>query len=126
MVQWDRFDTVGIWASDCYHHDGADAWSAIRAMQEVGVPEAVQEKLMGANARRLYGIEGKVFVTDEPGPIPRPNWFPQGPEFDEWCKLVAHPRENREQLKELGFDMDSLAVISSAGGGPQQQQAARY
>ena len=33
--------------------DGADAWSAIRAMRRVGVPEATQERLMGGNARRM-------------------------------------------------------------------------
>ena len=25
--QWDRFEDIGIWASDAYHHDGADSWS---------------------------------------------------------------------------------------------------
>ena len=55
------------------------------------------------------------------GAIDRPDWFPQGPELDEWAKLVAHPRENSEKLKELGFDMESLAVLRAAGGGPQQE-----
>ena len=27
-------------------------------------------------------------------PIDRPDWFPQGPELDEWAELVAHPRQN--------------------------------
>jgi len=99
--QWRAFEDIGIWASDVYHHDGADAWSAIRELRDAGVPEAVQEKLMGGNARRLYGIEGKVSVTDEPGPIPRPNWFPQGAAFDEWCELVAYPRENADRLREF-------------------------
>ena len=25
LAQWDQFTDIGIWASDCYHHDGADA-----------------------------------------------------------------------------------------------------
>ena len=100
MRQWDRFADIGIWASDCYHHDAADAWSALHAMDEVGVPTRVQAQLMGANAARLYGIEPKLFVTDEPAPLDRPSWFPQGPEFEEWARLVAHPRRNAARLAE--------------------------
>ena len=81
----------------------------MRNMTEARVPEKVQHKLLGGNAAEWYGIEPKVFVTDEAGPIERPDWFPQGPELDEWAELVAHPRENREKLKEIGFDMESLA-----------------
>ena len=103
MVQWDRFDTVGIWASDCYHHDGADAWSAIGAMRKLGVPDDTQARLMGGNARRMYGIEPQLFVTSEPEPIPRPDWFPQGESLDEWAALVAHPREHAEVLAERGL-----------------------
>ena len=101
MRQWEAFEDIGIWASDAYHHDGADSWSAIREMQEVGVPEAVQAKLMGGNARRLYGIEPKTFVTEEPDPIDRPDWFPGGPELDEWATMVAHPRRHAEALAAL-------------------------
>ena len=57
--QWDRFEDVGVWSSDAYHHDGADSWSAIREMQAAGVPEDAQAKLLGGNARRMYGIERK-------------------------------------------------------------------
>jgi predicted TIM-barrel fold metal-dependent hydrolase len=103
MVQWDRYDTVGIWASDCYHHDGADAWSAIRAMRRRGVPDDTQERLMGGNARRMYGIEPRLFVTDEPAPIERPDWFPQGQELAEWAALVASPRENAGVLAARGI-----------------------
>jgi hypothetical protein len=71
-------------------------------MREVGVPEHVQAKLMGENARRLYGIEPKTFVSDEPEPIDRPDWFPGGPDLDEWADLVAHPRRNAEALADLG------------------------
>ena len=118
--QWPDYENIGIWASDAYHHDGADVWSAMRNMTEAQVPEAVQHKLLGTNAASWYGIEPKVFVTDEAGPIERPDWFPQGPELDEWADLVAHPRENRDKLKEMGFDMESLAEMRAAGSGPQQ------
>ena len=93
MRQWDTFGDIGIWASDCYHHDGADSWSAIRAMREIGVPDEVQAKLLGGNARRMYGIEPKLFVTEEPAPIVRPDWFPGGPELDVWAEEQAHPRK---------------------------------
>ena len=100
--QWREFEDIGIWASDAYHHDGADAWSGIREMNEIRVPEEVQAKLMGGNARRFYGIQGKVFVTDEAPPLDRPDWFPQGPEFEEWARLAADPRKNAARLKEMG------------------------
>ena len=38
LAQWDQFTDIGIWASDCYHHDGADAWSALRVLDRVGAP----------------------------------------------------------------------------------------
>ena len=104
MRQWQQFEDIGIWASDAYHHDGADAWSAMREMREVGVPEAVQAKLMGENARRLYGIEPKTFVSEEPPPIERPEWFPGGAELEEWAELVAHPRRHAEALAARGDD----------------------
>jgi predicted TIM-barrel fold metal-dependent hydrolase len=90
--QWDRFEDIGVWSSDAYHHDGADSWSAMREMRAAGVPETVQAKLLGANARRMYGIEGKVFVSDEPGPIERPAWFPGGAELEQWAAVESDPR----------------------------------
>jgi len=90
--QWDRFEDVGLWSSDAYHHDGADAWSAIREMRAAGVPEAVQQKLLGGNARRMYGIEGKLFVDAEPPPLERPAWFPGGEELEQWAAVEADPR----------------------------------
>ena len=96
MRQWDTFENIGVWASDCYHHDGADSWSAIRAMREIGVPDEVQAKLLGGNARRMYNIDAKVFVRSEPAPIKRPDWFPGGPELDEWAEQQAHPRRQHE------------------------------
>ncbi len=85
--QWDRFEDVGIWSSDVYHHDGSDAWSALREMEESEVPHEVQAKLMGGNAVRMYGIEPKVFVSEEQ-PLPaRPDWFPKPDEVEEFAKI---------------------------------------
>ncbi len=92
--QWERFQDIGIWSSDAYHSDGSGAWVAIRNMEELEVPESAQAMLMGANARRFYGIEGKTFVTDEPKAIPRPAWFPkQDEEFEKWWEKTANPRK---------------------------------
>ena len=90
--QWDRFEQTGIWSSDCYHHDGSDSWSAIRYMNDAGVPHAVQANMLGANARRMYGIEGKVFVREEPAALERPAWFPNGEELQRWAAVEANPR----------------------------------
>src|SRR5438093_632279 len=90
--QWDRFEDVGVWSSDAYHHDGADSWSAIREMRAAGVPEDVQAKLLGGNARRMYGIEAKLCVAEEPPPLERPAWFPQGEELERWAEAEADPR----------------------------------
>lgn len=92
MRQWETFREVGIWASDAYHHDGADSWSAIRAMRKIGVPDDVQAKLLGGNARRMYNIDARVFVKRESAPLKRPSWFPGGPSLDEWAEEQAHPR----------------------------------
>jgi len=89
--QWDRFENVGIWASDSYHHDGADTWTAIRNMNDAEVPEAVQAKLLGANALRMYGIESKVCVTEEKA-IPRPAWFPKPDEVAEFARIQKDPK----------------------------------
>jgi hypothetical protein len=90
--QWDVFENVGVWSSDAYHHDGADSWSAMREMRAAGVPEAVQAKLLGDNARRMYGIEGKLAVTEEPAPLDRPSWFPGGDDLEQWAAVEADPR----------------------------------
>jgi len=75
--QYPYFEDVGIWSSDVYHHDGADAWSAIRDMEQTGVPIEAQAKLMGGNARRMYGIEPRMVTTMEPEAYPRPDWYPK-------------------------------------------------
>ncbi|TMA98966.1 MAG: hypothetical protein E6J70_13850, partial [Deltaproteobacteria bacterium] len=90
--QWDFFADWGVWSSDAYHHDGSDSWSAIREMQAAAVPEDVQGKLLGGNARRMYGVESRLFVTDEPPPLERPPWFPGGEELAEWARAEADPR----------------------------------
>jgi predicted TIM-barrel fold metal-dependent hydrolase len=77
-----QFEDIGIWSSDVYHHDGADAWTAIRAMNEAGVPEEAQAKLMGGNARRMYGIEPVNVTSAEPESYPRPDWYPTREEID--------------------------------------------
>jgi predicted TIM-barrel fold metal-dependent hydrolase len=89
--QWDRFENVGVWASDAYHHDGADCWTAIRYMNDAEVPEAVQAKLLGANALRMYGIQPKLFVTEQQ-PIERPAWFPKPEEVAEFTRIQKDPK----------------------------------
>src|SRR5437773_9950435 len=50
--QWDRFEDVGLWPPDAYHHHGPHSCSASREMRQAAAPEAVQAKLPGANERR--------------------------------------------------------------------------
>ena len=92
--QWDRFENAGVWSSDAYHHDGSDSWSAIRYMDTAGVPKSVQAKLLGANARRMYGIEPKLCVTEEVPQIERPGWFPKPDDLEQWAAIEADPRGN--------------------------------
>jgi uncharacterized protein len=54
---WDEFEDVAIWSSDYPHHDAEDVWEALDLMEKYKVPAAVQKKMLGENARRLYGIE---------------------------------------------------------------------
>ena len=61
---WDLFENVAIWSSDYPHHDAEDAWDALTHMKEHGVPEAVQRKMLGESARRLYGIEPVMRVRE--------------------------------------------------------------
>jgi predicted TIM-barrel fold metal-dependent hydrolase len=63
---WDLYDTVGLWSSDYPHHDAEDAWEALELMAKHSVPEATQRRLLGDNARRLYGIDPVLVVTERP------------------------------------------------------------
>jgi len=61
---WDEFEEIAIWSSDYPHHDAEDAWDGLRHMSEFDVPGPVQQKLLGGNARRLYGIEPLLAVKE--------------------------------------------------------------
>jgi uncharacterized protein len=90
-----KFENIGVWASDMYHPDAEDVWEAIRHMQRAGVPESAQAKLLGGNARRFYGIEPRLFVTEQAPPMKRPDWFPQeDEEFQRWWRREVN-QENR-------------------------------
>lgn len=72
---WDLYENVGIWSSDYPHHDAEDAWEALELMERHKVPADVQRKLLGENARRLYGIDPVLVVRDrieehEPAKLP--------------------------------------------------------
>ncbi len=97
--QWDRFQKTGIWASDAYHHDAADAWSALKEMDDVGVPVEVQKRLMGENACRMYGIEQKLFVREAPSVLERPTWFPKEKDLSIWWEKEAYPRGRQQAVK---------------------------
>lgn len=101
--QWSWFEHTGVWASDAYHHDGADSWSAIRRMRRAGTPQAVQVQLLGANALRMYGIEGRVFVREEAEEIPRPDWWPTPEEIEAFAEAQSDPRRHGG-----GFDVGQL------------------
>jgi predicted TIM-barrel fold metal-dependent hydrolase len=62
----DLYDTVGLWSSDYPHHDAEDAWEAMELMAKHNVPEATRQRLLGGNARRLYGIDPVLTVTERP------------------------------------------------------------
>jgi uncharacterized protein len=61
---WDEFEDIAIWSSDYPHHDAEDAWDGLHHMAEHDVPAAAQKKLLGENARRLYGIEPVMRVEE--------------------------------------------------------------
>ena len=61
---WDEFKDVAIWSSDYPHHDAEDAWDGLAHMAEFDVPAEVQRKLLGENARKLYGIEPLMVVKE--------------------------------------------------------------
>ena len=61
---WDVFQDIAIWSSDYPHHDAEDAWEALDHMAKLDVPLKAQQKLMGDNARRLYGIEPLMTIAE--------------------------------------------------------------
>jgi amidohydrolase family protein len=100
--QWEWFENTGLWSSDAYHHDGADVWSALRYMDRAGTPPAVRAKMLGANARRMYGIEGRVYVREEPASIPRPDWWPTTAQIEEFAALQSNPRQHGGPTFDIG------------------------
>ena len=99
--QWRAFEDVSIWSSDAYHADAADVWTAMREMHHAQVPLGAQAKMLGGNARRLYRIEPKTFISEEAPPLERPAWFPQGEELERFTRLSKDPRKNLPELREL-------------------------
>jgi predicted TIM-barrel fold metal-dependent hydrolase len=63
---WDLYENIALWSSDMPHLDASDVWEAIDNMNKWKVPQNVQEKMLGGNARRLYGIEPELVVTRAP------------------------------------------------------------
>ena len=106
----------GSGASDAHHHDGADVWSAIREMDDVEVPEAVQAKLLGGNARRMYGIEPKTFVSEEL-PITRPDWFPKEAEVEEFARIQKDPKLAGDFLAKMMAAQRQPGMESSSATG---------
>ena len=74
---WDIFEDIALWSSDMPHHDASDTWEAVDNMDKHGVPQEVQEKMLGGNARRLYGIEPELFVTEAPAEYTPTNIVPR-------------------------------------------------
>ena len=64
---WDHFEDVALWSSDYPHHDAEDVWEALELMERYRVPPEVRNKLLGGNARRLYGIEPALVVKERVG-----------------------------------------------------------
>lgn len=63
---WDLYENIALWSSDMPHLDASDVWEAIDYMDKYKVPQSAREKMLGGNARRLYGIEPELFVTKAP------------------------------------------------------------
>jgi predicted TIM-barrel fold metal-dependent hydrolase len=99
--QWRFFEELGIWSSDAYHADAADAWTAIREMTRCGVPESAQARMLGGNARRMYRIEPRICVSEEAPPLRRPAWFPQGETLERFTELSRDPRAHGAELSRL-------------------------
>ena len=69
--QWKEYEDIGIWASDAYHIDGADAWSAISSMTASGVPERCSGQADGGKCptvlrHRAEGVHQRGARPDRP------------------------------------------------------------
>ena len=81
------YGDIAAWSSDIYHHDGDDAWRAIETMQKCKLPEELQVKMLGDNARRLYKIKPpKTIIRQRICEIQRPDWWPSEEEIKEALK----------------------------------------
>jgi hypothetical protein len=67
-------------------------------MNDLGVSQEHQEKLMGANARGMYGIEGKLFVTERAKTLDRPPWWPTTEEVEAALSPMAAVENQRRTL----------------------------
>ena len=92
--QWDHYENIGIWASDAYHHDGADSWSAMRNMNKAGVPAEVSARSCSgatpggctASSRRCSSPTRPRRSSVPTGSLKAPSWRSS--------QMVAHPREH--------------------------------
>jgi len=83
----DYYKDIAAWSSDIYHHDGDDAWRAIETMQKCALPQELQAKMLGENARRLYKIKPpKIIIQERICEIWRPDWWPTDEEIREALK----------------------------------------
>jgi predicted TIM-barrel fold metal-dependent hydrolase len=84
------FGDICAWSSDVYHHDGDDAWKAIRNMRRAEAPVSAQAKMMGGNARRMYSIKPpSTIIRERVTEIQRPDWWPTEEEIKESLKADA-------------------------------------
>jgi len=114
MRQWDTFEDIGIWASDCYHHDGADSWSAIRARGPAEFRARLEElgpDVVFANEPE-WELVGGAYSLAETSVLKRGS---RG--------VVVHEPDGREEHAALGGDVldttgagDALAAGFIVGG----------
>ena len=87
------YKDILAWSSDVYHHDGDDAWAAIKMMEECELPIDYQAKFLGGNARRLYSIDPpKNIIRHRVTEIERPDWWPTEEEIAVSLKPEASVR----------------------------------
>lgn len=118
---WDIFQDIGIWASDAYHHDAADAWTAVEQIERHNVPEAAAAKLMGGNALEFYGIEPKLFVTEQ-ARLDRPDWWPSAADIEAAQAPEAAVARMRAVMASGGVAGPGGAGVRTLHEDPQQYQ----